>query len=71
MEIVNFPKIAIGATFVVDGEKYTKTEELVFRDAYGLERYIDPLFDAKLGKVLAAQAEPAPQPGDQDLGGES
>ncbi len=54
MKIVNFPKIAIGATFSVDGETYTKSEGLIYRDAFGFERYIDPLFDAKIGKELAA-----------------
>jgi len=59
MEIVNFPKIGIGEFFVVDGEKFKKHSELVFVDTAGIERYIDPLFDRKLGKELAAQM-PAP-----------
>lgn len=55
MEIVHFLKLPNGATFVVDGETFTKHEGLVYTDAFGLEHYIDPLFDAKLGKALAAQ----------------
>jgi len=61
LQIIHFPTIAIGATFVVDGEKYIKHSELVFRDYNNLEHYIDPLFDAKLGKELAGQAAAAPQ----------
>lgn len=53
MQIIHFPTLAIGSTFVVDGEAFVKNTELTFRDPYGLEHYIDPLFDAKLGKVLA------------------
>jgi hypothetical protein len=51
--------LKIGDVFVVDGEKFTKLTELTYRDAYGLEHYIDPLFDVKLGRELAAQAEAA------------
>jgi hypothetical protein len=51
--------LKVGDTFVVDGEKFTKLTELTYRDSYGLEHYIDPLFDAKLGKVLAEQADTA------------
>jgi len=61
MQITHFPTLAIGATFVVDGETFTKNSELTFRDPYGLEHYIDPLFDVKLGKVLAGQSA-APSP---------
>jgi hypothetical protein len=62
MEIVHFFKLANGASFVVDGEVFTKLEGLVYRDAFGLEHYIDPLFDVKLGKVLAEEAaKVAPQ----------
>jgi hypothetical protein len=56
MQIVHFPKLAIGAVFTVDGETFTKYSELIFRDLYGLEHYIDPLFDAKLGREIAGQA---------------
>jgi hypothetical protein len=59
MEIINFPALAVGATFVVDGEAFTKRSELVFTDYIGIEHYIDPLFDAKLGKALAAIAAAA------------
>jgi len=54
MEIVNFPKIGIGEFFVVDGEKFKKHSELVYLDTAGIEHYIDPLFDRKLGAVVAA-----------------
>jgi hypothetical protein len=58
MQIINFPTLVIGATFAVDGEVFTKLTELTFRDAYGMEHYIDPLFDAKLGRIWAeAKAE--------------
>jgi hypothetical protein len=53
-EIKFFPTLAMGANFVVDGEAYTKIGDLTFRDAVGMERNIDPLFDVKLGKVLEA-----------------
>lgn len=49
-----FPTLEMGGTFVVDGEVYTKIGDLTFRDAVGTEQNIDPLFDAKLGKVLEA-----------------
>lgn len=60
MEIVNFPTIKIGDTFIVDGEKFKKHSELVYIDAYGFEHYIDPLFDVKLGKEFTEQAALAP-----------
>ena len=61
MEIVYFPTIKIGDTFTVDGEKYKKHSELVYTDYNGFEHYIDPLFDVKLGKMLAAEATTTPQ----------
>ena len=61
MEIKYFHTLKIGDSFVVDGEKYIKHSELVFRDAYGFEHYIDPLFDVKLGKALADQQESTPE----------
>jgi hypothetical protein len=59
MQIIHFPTLPIGAAFVVDGEAFTKLTELTFRDPYGMEHYIDPLFDIKLGKVLAEKAAAA------------
>jgi hypothetical protein len=53
--------LKIGDVFSVDGEKFTKLTELTYKDAYGLEHYIDPLFDVKLGKELAGLAESAAQ----------
>jgi hypothetical protein len=60
-EIKHFPTLAIGTVFTVDGETFIKHSELVFRDPYGLEHYIDPLFDVKLGRELAGKAVAAPQ----------
>lgn len=60
MEIVHFFTLKIGESFSVDGEKYIKHTDLVFRDYNGLEHYIDPLFDAKLGAELAGKAAVAP-----------
>ena len=46
----NFSKIAIGELFKTsDGETYKKTTELTFDDMVGLEHYIDPFFDKKIG----------------------
>jgi 5-methylcytosine-specific restriction protein A len=46
----NWDKIKIGDSFTAsDGETYFKTSDLCFNDAYGLEHYIDPLFDRKIG----------------------
>jgi len=59
MEIVNFYKIKIGEFFVVDGEKFKKSSELVFTDGAGIERYIDPLFDKKIKLPEAPAADPA------------
>lgn len=55
-EIKNFPLIAIGSLFTVDGETFRKTSDLIFTDVAGIERYIDPLFDKKL------TPKPAPAP---------
>ena len=52
--VTNFSKIQINDFFDVDGEKYKKTSQLTFNDMVGLEHYIDPLFDRKIG------APPAP-----------
>jgi|SRR5271156_832755 len=53
-EIVHFPTLAIGANFVVEGEAFTKTSELMYRDAVGMEHHIDHFFDVKLGRQLEA-----------------
>ena len=50
--IVNFPALNIGANFVVEGEAFTKTSELMYRDSVGMEHHIDFFFDAKLGREL-------------------
>ena len=63
MEIKHFHNLPVGANFVVDGESYIKKDEVSFRNAYGIEQNIDPLFDAKLGKALGlVSAEVAPPP---------
>lgn len=52
--MTNFSKIKVGTWFTAsDGEKYKKTSELTYDDSYGLERYIDPLFDKKIGSTVA------------------
>jgi hypothetical protein len=50
---------------VVEGEAFIKRSELVYTDSLGLERYIDPLFDAKIGRMQEAGAKAAalPAPG--------
>jgi hypothetical protein len=46
----NFSKIKIGAFFTtLDGETYKKTSELTFDDTVGIEHYIDPFIDKKIG----------------------
>jgi hypothetical protein len=62
MEITHFPTLPLGANFVIDGMAYTKTSELVYRDSVGIECYIDPLFDAKIGKMKEAAAKAAVLP---------
>lgn len=55
--IKHFLTLPVGKNFVVDGVAYTKIGDLTFRDSTGIEQNIDPLFDAKLGKVLDEAAE--------------
>jgi hypothetical protein len=50
MGITNFSNIKIGEYFVVDGESYKKHDELIYIDGAGIQRYIDPLFDKRIGK---------------------
>lgn len=51
----NFTKIKIGSIFkTADGESYRKTSELTFDDMAGIEHYIDPFFDKKIGTAVAA-----------------
>lgn len=45
----NFSKIKIGSTFKAGGETYKKTSDLTFDDVNGIEQYIDPIFDRKIG----------------------
>lgn len=46
----NFSKIKMGAMFTTsDGETYKKTSELTFDDMIGIEHYIDPFIDKKIG----------------------
>jgi hypothetical protein len=46
----NFSSIKVGATFRAGGDTYRKTSDLTFDDVNGIEQYIDPLFDRKIGK---------------------
>ena len=62
MEIKHFHNLPVGASFVVDGESYIKKDEVSFRNAYGIEQNIDPLFDAKLGKALGLVEAPVAAP---------
>lgn len=58
MAITNFGKIKIGEFFVVDGESYKKHDELCYVDGAGIQRYIDPLFDAKIGSPKPLKKDP-------------
>jgi hypothetical protein len=54
----NFSKIKDGEFFsTLDGERYKKTGPLTFDSMAGIEQYIDPLFDRKIGQP-AAGAQP-------------
>ncbi len=54
----NFSKIKIGATFhTSEGEAYKKTSELTFESlSTGIEQYIDPFFDKKIGTGVSTSA---------------
>lgn len=52
MEITHFHSLPVGAMFTIDGEGFRKTSEVAYRGVDGLERYIDPITDAKLGKAM-------------------
>ena len=69
MEIKHFQNLPVGANFVVDGESYIKKDEVSFRNAYGIEQNIDPLFDAKLGKALGLVEAPVAAPATVKLQG--
>jgi hypothetical protein len=69
MEIKHFPTLPVGANFVIDGESFIKKDEVSFRDAYGMEHMIDPLTDAKLGRVLGITEAVAPKPATVKLQG--
>ena len=58
MEIKHFHTLPVGATFVIDGEAFTKKDEVSVRNAYGVEQMIDPIMDAKLGKALGLVEAP-------------
>jgi hypothetical protein len=62
LEIVNFPKLPIGKTFVVGGETFVKRGELIYTDVIGMEHYIDPLFDKKLAGIVSPVAGVAVAP---------
>lgn len=47
----NFSKLKDGEFFTtIDGERYKKTGPLTFDSMVGIEQYIDPLFDRKIGQ---------------------
>jgi hypothetical protein len=56
LEIVHFHLLKIGEVFNVDGERYVKHDDLTYTDVFGMQHYIDPLFDAKIGKFTKAVA---------------
>ncbi len=41
-----------GDRFYIDGEPFKKTSDLTYEDLGGIERYIDPLQDAKIAVNL-------------------
>jgi len=43
-----FGSIKRGERFFIDGEPFVKTGDLTYDDAAGIERYIDPLQEAKI-----------------------
>jgi hypothetical protein len=61
LEIINFPKLPIGASFAVDGEAFIKRGELTYTDVIGMEHYIDPLFDKKLAAIVSPAPAPTPE----------
>jgi len=55
----NFSALKPGQRFFIDGEPFVKTGDLTYDDAAKIERYIDPMADAKIaGTAPAAVAEP-------------
>jgi hypothetical protein len=70
--MTNFSKIKIGAYFEAGDEKFKKTSELTYDDMAGIERYIDPFFDKKIGQAakvttIDTSAKIAPPPGPIDV----
>src|ERR1700677_5106052 len=54
----NFSKIKIGKLFTTsDGDTFKKTTELTFDDMAGIEHYIDPFFDKKIGAAENIQPD--------------
>jgi hypothetical protein len=46
----NFGEVKVGEYFTTkDGEKYRKVSNITFTNSMGIEQYIDPLFDNKIG----------------------
>jgi hypothetical protein len=58
LEIVHFHLLKIGEVFNVDGERFVKHDDLTYTDVYGMQHYIDPLFDAKIGKFSVKASTP-------------
>lgn len=55
----SFSKVKTGSIFTTtDGEQFKKTSDLTFDDMAGLEHYIDPFFDRKIGTPVPAVAAP-------------
>lgn len=51
----NFSKVKMGSLFTTsEGETFKKTSDLTFDDMAGIEHYIDPFFDKKIGAAPKA-----------------
>ena len=61
-DIVHFAKLKIGESFVIEGELFKKYSDLIYTDIIGLEHYIDPLFDKKVGRMIDAISGGTPAP---------
>lgn len=47
----NFSKIKMGSLFTTsDGETFKKTSDLTFEDMAGIEHYLDPFIEKKIGQ---------------------
>jgi len=63
-----FASIKQGDYFHIDGEPFRKTGDMTYDDVAGIERYIDPLQEAKItvGGAAGAAAKPEPTTDDRE-----